>query len=155
MPGLVFRLERAGPGAVVNFAYISEASQEMVGWPAQELQREERGIRSLVHPQDLNSYLNSQTLALEGESDWYWQGRILTAEQEVLWADIRTTARPLGNGRVVWDGILWDITENKLAELALAIRGRVCANYRRTWKACVRKRRRVLPAKCTTSWVRY
>jgi signal transduction histidine kinase len=38
----------------------------------------------------------------------------------VLWADIRTTARPLGNGRVVWDGILWDITENKLAELALA-----------------------------------
>lgn len=120
VPGLVFRLERAGPGAVVNFAYISEASQEMVGWPAQELQREERGIRSLVHPQDLNSYLNSQTLALEGESDWYWQGRILTAEQEVLWADIRTTARPLGNGRVVWDGILWDITENKLAELALA-----------------------------------
>lgn len=120
VPGLVFRLERAGPGAVVNFAYISEASQEMVGWPAQQLQREERGIRSLVHPEDLSSYLNSQTLALEGESDWYWQGRILTAEQEVLWADIRTTARPLGNGRVVWDGILWDITENKLAELALA-----------------------------------
>lgn len=105
---------------MVNFAYISEASQDMVGWPAQELQREERGIRSLVHPQDLSSYLNSQTLALEGESDWYWQGRILTAEQEVLWADIRTTARSLGNGRVVWDGILWDITENKLAELALA-----------------------------------
>ena len=120
VPGLVFRLERAGPGAVVNFAYISEASQEMVGWPAQELQREDRGLRSLVHPQDLTSYLNSQTLALEGESDWYWQGRILTADQEVLWADIRTTARPLGNGRVVWDGILWDITENKLAELALA-----------------------------------
>lgn len=120
VPGLVFRLERAGPGAVVNFAYISEASQEMVGWPAQELQREDRGLRSLVHPQDLNSYLNSQTLALEGESDWHWQGRILTADQEVLWADIRTTARSLGGGRVVWDGILWDITENKLAELALA-----------------------------------
>ena len=120
VPGLVFRLERAGPGAVVNFAYISEASLEMVGWPARELQREDRGIRSLVHPQDLSSYLNNQTLALQGESDWYWQGRILTADQEVLWADIRTTARPLGNGRVVWDGILWDITENKLAELALA-----------------------------------
>ncbi|HIQ42927.1 PAS domain S-box protein [Pseudomonas sp. BMW13] len=120
VPGLVFRLERAAPGQVVNFAYISEASQEMVGWPARELQREERGIRSLVHPQDLASYLNSQTLALEGESDWYWQGRILTRDDEVLWADIRTTARPLGGGRMVWDGILWDITENKLAELALA-----------------------------------
>ncbi|MGG2398298.1 PAS domain S-box protein [Pseudomonas sp. SH1-B] len=120
VPGLVFRLERAAPGQVVNFAYISEASQDMVGWPARELQREDRGIRSLVHPQDQPSYLNSQTLALQGEGDWYWQGRILTRENEVLWADIRTTARSLGGGRVVWDGILWDITENKLAELALA-----------------------------------
>src|SRR5690606_5527652 len=91
VPGLVFRLERFGAGQAVSFAYISEASQEMVGWPAHELQREERGIRSLVHPQDLPSYLNSQILALESESDWYWQGRILTAAQEVLWADIRST----------------------------------------------------------------
>jgi PAS domain S-box-containing protein len=120
VPGLVFRLERAGPGQAVNFAYISEASQEMVGWPARELQREDRGIRSLVHPQDLASYLNSQTLALESESDWDWQGRIQTHQGLVRWADIRSTARSLGNGRVVWDGILWDITENKLAELALA-----------------------------------
>lgn len=119
VPGLVFRLERATVGQPVDFAYISEASQELVGWPANELQRRDRGIRSLVHPDDLASYLNSQTLALEGESDWYWQGRIQTRDGQLRWADIRSTARPLGAGRVVWDGIVWDITENKLAELEL------------------------------------
>lgn len=120
VPGLVFRLERAGAGQPVDFAYISEASQELVGWPAAELQLRERGIRSLVHPDDLASYLESQRAALAGESDWYWQGRILTREGRLRWADIRSTARPLGAGRVVWDGIVWDITENKQVELALA-----------------------------------
>lgn len=120
MPGLVFRLERTQVGQPVDFAYISEASLELVGWPAEVLQRQDRGIRSLVHPDDLNSYLNSQLLALEGESDWHWQGRIVTRDGQLRWADIRSTARPQGGGRIVWDGIVWDITKNKLAELELA-----------------------------------
>lgn len=120
VPGLVFRLERAGVGQVVDFAYISEASLELVGWPAAELQRRERGIRSLVHPQDQEAYERSQALALDKDRDWYWQGRILTRAGELRWADIKATARSLGEGRVVWDGIVWDITENKQVELELA-----------------------------------
>lgn len=126
VPGLVFRLERAAPGQPVDFVYISEASLDLVGWPAAELQRRERGIRSLVHAEDLPGYLNSQSLALEAESDWRWQGRIQTRDGRLRWADIRSTARPLGNGRVVWDGIVWDITESKQVELELAeSRGRL------------------------------
>lgn len=120
VPGLVFRLERAGFEAPVVFAYISEASVELVGYPAAELQRADRGLRSLVHPHDQASYHATQDAALVGDRDWQWQGRILTREGQLRWADIKATARRLGEGRVVWDGIVWDITENKLVELELA-----------------------------------
>nr|WP_298144670.1 sensor histidine kinase [uncultured Pseudomonas sp.] len=120
VPGLVFRLERAGFEAPVAFAYISEASAELVGYPASELQRADRGLRSLVHADDQASYRRTQDAALASDSDWLWQGRILTRGGELRWADIKATARPLGEGRVVWDGIVWDITENKLVELELA-----------------------------------
>ena len=120
VPGLVFRLERASAEQPVEFAYISEASLELVGYPAAELQREDRGIRSLVHPEDQARYHQTQDAALLGDCDWQWQGRILTRDGELRWADIKATARSLGEGRVVWDGIVWDITENKQVELALA-----------------------------------
>ncbi|WP_172150394.1 MULTISPECIES: PAS domain-containing sensor histidine kinase [Pseudomonas] len=119
VPGLVFRLERAAVEQPVVFAYISEASAELVGYPAVELQRADRGIRSLVHPDDQASYRLTQDAALAGDSDWQWQGRILTRAGQLRWADIKATARRLGEGRVVWDGIVWDITENKQVELAL------------------------------------
>ncbi|HEX5843726.1 MAG TPA: ATP-binding protein, partial [Pseudomonas sp.] len=79
-----------------------------------------RGIRSLVHPEDQASYHRTQDAALLGDSDWQWQGRILTRAGQLRWADIKATARRLGAGRVVWDGIVWDITENKQVELELA-----------------------------------
>lgn len=120
VPGLVFRLERAAIDQVVDFAYISEASLELVGWPAAELQRRERGIRSLVYTEDQASYHRTQEAALANDSDWHWQGRILTRAGELRWADLKATARRLGEGRVVWDGIVWDITENKQVELELA-----------------------------------
>lgn len=120
VPGLVFRLERATVGQSVEFAYISDASQGLVGYPSAELQRSDRGIRSLVHPQDQARYHQTQDAALQGECDWQWQGRILTRAGQLRWVDIKATARRLGEGRVVWDGIVWDITENKQVELELA-----------------------------------
>lgn len=119
VPGLVFRLERARPGAAVEFAFISEGSANLVGYSASTLLATDRGIRSLVHEEDRSSYHRSQDQALADDSDWHWQGRILTRGGEQRWADIKAMARRFEGGRVVWDGIVWDISDNKRIELAL------------------------------------
>ncbi len=119
VPGLVFRLERQDAGAPVSIAYISEASQRLVGYSAELLLQPGRGIRSLVHPEDEPGYWSSQQQALDSMSDWYWQGRILTRSGEIRWADIRASVRGQLAGRQVWDGIVWDITDNKRIELEL------------------------------------
>ncbi len=119
VPGLVFRLERDGPQAPVRVAYISEASQRLVGYSAERLLQPGQGIRSLVHADDEAGYWASQQLALEKSQDWRWQGRILNHAGDVRWADIRASVRGQPDGRQVWDGIVWDITENKRIELEL------------------------------------
>lgn len=120
VPGLVFRLERQPGEQGVEFAYISEASRELVGYSPEELQPTEKGIRSLVHPDDQGNYRRIQDAAFNSGSDWHWQGRIVTRAGAVRWADIKATTRILADGVVVWDGIVWDITENKQVELELA-----------------------------------
>lgn len=119
VPGLVFRLERSSADEDVAFAFISEGSEALVGYSPSYLMRSGTGIRGLVHPADREDYWRSQLAALEAGRDWHWQGRILTRAGEQRWADIKATARHLEGGRSVWDGVVWDITENKQIELEL------------------------------------
>lgn len=120
VPGLVFRLERPVPGAPVDFAFISEGSEQLVGYPAATIMAVDFGIRSLVHPQDRAGYHATQDAAIEASGDWQWQGRILTSAGRVRWADIKASARQLSADHVVWDGVVWDISDNKAIELELA-----------------------------------
>ena len=120
VPGLVFRLEREQAAGPVDFAFISEGSEKLVGYRAATLLEPGRGIRSLVHPDDQPGYHQSQRAALDADRDGHWQGRILTREGEQRWADIKAIARRLEDGLVVWDGIVWDISESKRIELALS-----------------------------------
>lgn len=120
VPGLVFRLERDPAEGELEFPYVSEGSEALVGYTPAAIQQPGMGLRNLVHPEDRADYHRVQDLALANDQDWSWQGRILTRTGEQRWADIKASSRRLDDGRVVWDGVVWDITQGKRAELALA-----------------------------------
>ncbi|WP_226500982.1 sensor histidine kinase [Pseudomonas sp. MWU16-30322] len=120
VPGLVFRLERAAVTGQIDFAYISEGSESLVGYAPAAIAHRDMGLRSLVHPDDRASYHQTQDQALDTDSDWSWQGRILTRQGEQRWAEIKAITRQLEDGAYVWDGIVWDISESKRIELELA-----------------------------------
>ena len=120
VPGVVFRLERARPGDQALFAFIGEGSESLVGYPAATLLAPDHGLRSLVHPDDKADYHRVQDLAFDSDSDWHWQGRMLTHTGESRWVDIKAMARRMADGRLIWDGVVWDISDNKRNELALA-----------------------------------
>lgn len=120
VPGLVFRLERAPVTGQIDFAYISEGSESLVGYSPTVLSHRDMGLRSLVHPDDKASYHQTQDHALDTDSDWSWQGRILTRQGQQRWAEIKAITRQLDDGAYVWDGIVWDISESKRIELELA-----------------------------------
>jgi len=120
VPGLVFRLERNPAIGDLEFPYISEGSEALVGYSPIELQHPDMGLRNLVHSEDRADYHRVQDQALATDQDWSWQGRIVTRQGEQRWADIKASTRNLRDGRVVWDGVVWDISQSKRAELELA-----------------------------------
>ena len=120
VPGLVFRLERVPQSGELHFPYISEGSESLVGYAPAILRQPGIGLRSLVHPDDKAGYHQTQDRALDADSDWSWQGRIMTREGRQRWAEIKAITRRLEDGTVVWDGIVWDISESKRIELELA-----------------------------------
>ena len=120
VPGLVFRLERAPVTGQIDFAYISEGSESLVGYSPATLSHRDMGLRSLVHADDRASYHQTQDHALDTDSDWSWKGRIVTRQGQQRWAEIKAITRQLDDGAYVWDGIVWDISESKRIELELA-----------------------------------
>ncbi|WP_323680120.1 PAS domain-containing protein, partial [Neisseria cinerea] len=63
VPGLVFRLERNPAEGDLEFPYISEGSEALVGYTPAALQRPDMGLRNLVHPDDRADYHKVQDLA--------------------------------------------------------------------------------------------
>lgn len=119
VPGLVFRLERSLLTGELDFPYISEGSENLAGYSPATLRQREVGLRSLVHPDDKADYHRVQDIAVDSDSDWSWQGRIVTRQGQQRWAEIKAISRRLGDGTVVWDGIVWDISDSKRIELEL------------------------------------
>lgn len=122
VPGLVFRLEPSAPDDAdfAHLSFISGGSEASLGYTPGYLRESGLGIMGLVHPEERDGYIASQAAAVVNGTNWHWQGRILTRAGEPRWVDIKATARHLDDGRRAWDGVVWDITENKQIELELA-----------------------------------
>ncbi len=70
---------------------------------------------NLIHPEDLQSFLDSVTHAVENFLPWHWQGRITTPSAQLKWIQGNSQAQKTPQGDA-WDGLLVDISQRKFAE---------------------------------------
>ncbi|RUO26853.1 hypothetical protein CWE09_09235 [Aliidiomarina minuta] len=69
-----------------------------------------------LHPQDKEAFFTAQAHATKYTDKFYWEGRIL-ADGEVYWANVHSvpSQESDSSGRL-WNGVVIDVTEQKLAE---------------------------------------
>jgi signal transduction histidine kinase len=73
-----------------------------------------------ILPEDLPSFMDSMQAALRRRGNWNWEGRIrLAGSNEVKWVDLRSRSRLHDDSRMCWEGIISNITQNKLADLEI------------------------------------
>ncbi|RQO68165.1 histidine kinase [Aquitalea sp. FJL05] len=120
VPGMVFRLERPAAQMPVRLAFVSDASQSMLGYSPLDMISLPAGWLDVVAADDRSSYQQAWQQADQHNHDLAWQGRMLHQDGQLRWVDIKATVRCFDDGHVVWDGIVWDISENKHNELQLA-----------------------------------
>ncbi len=69
----------------------------------------------LVHPDDLQSWIDDNTASDRALSPFLWEGR-LVVKGNVKWVHFESRPRELANTDRVWTGILLDISERRMAE---------------------------------------
>ena len=119
IPGTVLQLLLDANGTW-SFSYVSEGCLALCGVTAAPLQHDPSVFFDLIVPEDSATFAQSMQVSARDLTDWNWEGRIhVSGSDEVKWVNLRSSPRRLDGGGVLWEGILSNITQNKLAEFEI------------------------------------
>ncbi len=117
VPGVVYQFLRRGDGTPV-FTYVSDGSLELFGLNPGAIQDDAGLLLDLILPADRAAYYQAMTASASNLTTWNWEGRIRTGSaNEIKWISLQASPRKTSEDAVLWDGIMADITQNKLAEI--------------------------------------
>lgn len=101
--------------------YYSEKIYDITGYkPVELIDNKAISFSEIIHPDDLELVKENVTRAIESKSHYTFEYRIFHKQGNVVW--LQENGKPIfdENGDVLYlDGITTDVTEHKLAEIAL------------------------------------
>jgi PAS domain S-box-containing protein len=106
---------RTSPKGGFSFDFVSPRFRQIFGLGPEEPVTGPETYLNLIHPEDRRSFLLEQEDAIRENRHFAWEGRILV-EGQVRYIRKVSTPEIEESGEVVWDGLLADITEARLAE---------------------------------------
>jgi signal transduction histidine kinase len=116
IPGTVYQFMLRADG-VASFPYVSDDCNRLLGLGPESLQEDADAFRELIVRGDRETYDSALKRSAESLADLNWEGRIqLPGGDEIKWINLRSSPRPVGNGALLWEGVIWNITQSKLAE---------------------------------------
>ena len=118
LPGMIYQLVRHADGSF-ELPYVSAGSEELFGLRPEDIQHLGLLLVDRVHPDDRASWDASVAESAATLSDWHWTGRVVLPSDETKWVEGVARAEPGADGRVVWDGLLMDVTKRRRAEQSL------------------------------------
>lgn len=118
VPGMVFQLVLESGGDVL-FRHVSEGCTAVCGLVPVALPADSSAFFELVETEDRGSFWETMTDSMERFAIWNWEGRI-RVDDAIKWVNLRARPRRLMTGEMAWDGILLNITQQKLAAQELS-----------------------------------
>ncbi|MEH1896617.1 MAG: AAA family ATPase [Nostoc sp.] len=125
VPGVVYQYSISADG-VISLTYISADCYNLLEITPEQAMSNWQFFDNLVHPDDVVSYQQSKTEALQALCPWQWSGQIITPSRIIKWIHGESGIQKFADGSMVWDGLFLDISEQQaalgerqLAELAL------------------------------------
>ena len=119
VPGMVFELLRSRQGRL-SFSYVSEGAEALTGVAEAALIADSGAFFNLVAAAErphLEATLEASAAQL---SNWNWSGRIHPPHESTeKWISIRARPRLADSGSVLWDGVVLDDTQSRLAQVEL------------------------------------
>ena len=119
MPGALFsyRLDRDG---VATIPYVSAAAGELLGIDVRDHQIDRSAFLGLMLEGEKSVFEHSIGNSARVMEAWRLEWRLRHPVKGVRWIEGSAIPNPMPDGSVVWHGHLNDISERKLAEIALS-----------------------------------
>ncbi len=118
MPGMVYQRVLHMDGRV-TYPYVSPGVKKIYGYEVEEVMGESKIFPSGVVDEDRPSYRKALEESARNLTPRFWEGRERTKAGEIRWTQTYGQPRRLENGDILWDGLIVDVTEGKLAQQAL------------------------------------
>jgi len=119
-PALMFQIERGVTGRIkVNFA--SQAAEAFFGIPQKELTGDFSAFMRVVPEEDRPRLQRGLVSSAEQGVPKETEYRVLRPDGELRWAKSVISPHRLPGGRVIWNGVTVDITQQKLTEANLEV----------------------------------
>ncbi len=117
LPVIVYTSELGEHG---RWRYVSPQVEEILGYSPEDWRGDPELWAKLLHPEDRERALAQETREMIGERnpppvDY----RMITRDGDVVWILDEAVLEPDEHGVPVWHGVLYDITERKIAEQEL------------------------------------
>ncbi len=119
VPGMVFTLER-GTDQALRFGYVSGGSVAVTGLEPSAIVADGESFFRLLTPADRAAVSATLDDSAARMATWNWAGRLQPAHEAMeKWISIRAKPRVSGEATVLWEGVVFDDTQNRLAQLEI------------------------------------
>ncbi len=114
---MVYQVVRQADGSM-HFMHVSESVERLTGLKAQDVLRDASLLYGRLHPDDLPPLRAAEQHSADTLQVFDCISRLQRTDGEMRWVHLYSAPRRLDDGRVVWDGVLVDITEQRADEEA-------------------------------------
>lgn len=117
IPGAIFQFVIKQDGSI-EIPYMSRSGVSLFEMPLEELQNPSY-LFSNLHPEDLENMWASIRESSETMQQWSLEFRIRLNTGEIKWLNGCSIPNKLSDGSTCWNGVMTEITKNKISELEL------------------------------------
>ncbi|WP_254568525.1 PAS domain S-box protein [Oscillatoria sp. HE19RPO] len=117
LPGMVYQYRQYLNQQTDDiFTYVSPACREIYELEPEAVLNNSQLMWQIIHPEDSTGFARSFIRAAQTGKEWYYQWRIITPSGKLKWLQGAAKMSPQPDGAMLWDGMVLDITDRKLAE---------------------------------------
>ena len=118
LPGMIYQFKLGWDGSI-SFHYVSAGCRDIYELEPEKVEQNATLIIDIIHSEDKEKFEESVATSAKTLESWRWEGRIVVSGK-IKW--LQGAARPekKANGDIIWDGLIFDISDRKKAELRLA-----------------------------------
>lgn len=115
MPGIIYQFIIDKDGNP-SFPYVSEGCRDLLGYEAHDIQANAMLAFEVMHPDDSREMMEASLDAAKNLTKFQYEGRVVAPDGSVRYIRATSTPELLDNGDVLFNGLVMDISDLKLAQ---------------------------------------